>query len=178
MIPELFITWKACGVLEKPQNKMKVRLLSIGHKTPVWVTDAFNLYNKRLPVSQQIQLCETSAIKRHKKNNDSNIIKSAEAEQLMKLVMPNALVVALDEKGTLLTTQELSLSISKWQLSGRDVYILIGGADGLHESILGKADYVWSLSRLTFPHQLVRILVAEQFYRAHSLLNNHPYHRE
>jgi len=86
-------------------------------------------------------------------------------------------VVALDENGKERTTREMSRQLARWQEEGRDVALLVGGADGLSEACRERADDIWSLSRLTFPHPLVRVIVAEQIYRAWSLLNNHPYHR-
>ena len=156
---------------------MKITLLAIGHKMPDWVSDTFNLYNQRLPQKQRIQLLELAPVKRGK-TTSADTIKAQEADMLLKKIPTESLLIALDEKGKLLSTRDLSQSISRWQQNGSDVFIVIGGADGLDQSVLEKATQVWSLSRLTFPHQLVRVIMAEQIYRAYSLLNNHPYHRE
>ena len=86
--------------------------------------------------------------------------------------------IAFDEKGKQLDTAGLAKYIEEWQMVGQDINFIIGGADGLDSEITQLADQCWSLSKLTFPHQLVRVIIIEQIYRAHSLLNNHPYHRE
>ena len=156
---------------------MKITLLAIGHKMPDWVSDTFNLYNQRLPQKQQIHLQELTPVKRGKTTSVA-AVKSAEAEMLFKKVTSGSILIALDERGKDISTKDVSQHIGKWQQQGRDVFIVIGGADGLDQTVVQAAQQVWSLSRLTFPHQLVRVIVAEQIYRAYSLLNNHPYHRE
>ncbi|WP_395374819.1 23S rRNA (pseudouridine(1915)-N(3))-methyltransferase RlmH [Marinicella sp. W31] len=156
---------------------MKITLLAIGHKMPDWVSDTFNLYNQRLPHKQQIHLQELPPVKRGKTTSVA-AVKAAEADVLLKKITSGSVLVALDERGKSLSTKGLSQHIGQWQQQGRDVFIVIGGADGLDQTVLQAAQQIWSLSRLTFPHQLVRVIMAEQIYRAYSLLNNHPYHRE
>ena len=86
--------------------------------------------------------------------------------------------MALDERGLEITTLQLADKLTQWQLAGRDVALIIGGADGLHASVKQKADWLWALSKLTLPHAMVRVILAEQLYRAHTVISNHPYHRE
>ena len=100
------------------------------------------------------------------------------ARGITAAIPTDAYRVVLDERGRDSSTRELASRLEKWQMEGRDVAFIIGGADGLHESVAREADWVWSLSRLTLPHALVRVVVAEQLYRAHSILKNHPYHRD
>jgi len=155
---------------------MKITLLAIGHKMPDWVSDTFNLYNQRLPQKQRIHLQELAPVKRGK-TTSAAAVKTAEAELLFKKITPGSVLVALDEKGKSVSTRDVANSIEKWQQVGSDVFIVIGGADGLDQAVLQKAQQVWSLSRLTFPHQLVRVIMAEQIYRA-CLLYTSPSPRE
>ncbi len=156
---------------------MKIKLLSVGHKMPAWVSDAFNIYNDRLPKPQQIELIELPPTPNARALNRSQTTEQ-EANALLSKTQPGERLIAFDERGRAVTTREWADALADWRLDGRDVCWLVGGADGLHESVLKQAEQRWSLSRLTFPHQLVRVIIAEQHYRAHSLLHNHPYHRE
>ncbi len=156
---------------------MKVSLLTLGHKMPDWVNVAFKTYNDRLPNHLKIHICELSAVSRQKGLSVTQI-KSKEAELIQKNLKPDSINIALDEHGSALSTTQLAKQLAQWQMSGQDVNIIVGGADGLDASVLRQAQHTWSLSQLTFPHQLVKVIVAEQLYRAHSLLTNHPYHRE
>lgn len=156
---------------------MKVRLLSLGHKMPEWVETAFNTYNQRLPQHLKVQLVEINAVTRQK-NLSTAQIKEAEAQAIEKQLAPGDFNVALDERGKNLSTREWAQALDDWQMMGQTVNIIIGGADGLDPRIKQQANQLWSLSKMTFPHQLVRVIIAEQLYRAHSLLTNHPYHRE
>ena len=156
---------------------MKIRLLTLGHKMPDWVNVAFKTYNDRLPNHLKIHIKEMPAVSRQKGLSVPQI-KAQEAELINKQLKPDSLVIALDEQGKSLKTTEVAKQLDRWQMNGQDVNIIVGGADGLDSSILKLAQQTWSLSKLTFPHQLVKVIVAEQIYRAHSLLSNHPYHRE
>jgi 23S rRNA (pseudouridine1915-N3)-methyltransferase len=142
---------------------MKIHLIATGSKMPLWVKTAYEEYTKRLPKECQLNLVEISSRK--------------SAQEMLKKIPPKSYIIALTERGESWDTIMLSHHIKHWQMSGKDIVLLIGGADGLAENILEKADKQWSLSRLTFPHMLVRIIVAEQLYRAYSLLSGHPYHR-
>lgn len=156
---------------------MKVSLLTLGHKMPDWVNVAFNTYNDRLPHHLKIHINEMPAVSRQKGLSMPQI-KAQEAELIAKQLKPGSHNIALDEHGKALKTTAFATQVDQWQMNGDDVNIIVGGADGLDSSILNLAHQTWSLSKLTFPHQLVKVIVAEQVYRAHSLLTNHPYHRE
>ncbi len=156
---------------------MKISLLTLGHKMPDWVQVAFNLYNNRLPSHLKIHINEMAAVSRQKGLSVAQI-KAQEAAIITKQIKPDSINIALDENGKSLSTAAVAKQLDQWQMSGQDVNIIIGGADGLDASVLQHAQQTWSLSKMTFPHQLVKVIVAEQLYRAHSLLINHPYHRE
>jgi 23S rRNA (pseudouridine1915-N3)-methyltransferase len=156
---------------------MKLIILAVGHKMPSWITDGFNEYTKRMPREAKIELVE---IKPEPRTTGKTVpqIMEAEAQRIRAALPNNALLIALDERGTHWTTKQLSQHMQKWMGGGRDVVFIIGGADGLHESIRGSANQLLALSAMVLPHGMVRVLLAEQLYRAHSLLCNHPYHRE
>ena len=156
---------------------MKLIILAVGHKMPSWISDGFNEYTKRMPREAKIELIE---IKPEPRTTGKSIPQIMEAEaQRIRAALPNdALRIALDERGTHWTTKQLAQHMQEWMGGGRDVAFIIGGADGLHESIRSNANQLLALSSMVLPHGMVRVLLAEQLYRAHSLLHNHPYHRE
>ncbi len=155
---------------------MITRILAIGTKMPDWVDAGFNEYAKRFTSTFSLELCEIPAEKRMK-NSDVARIREREGEKLLAEIHPRHYVIALDVKGQLWSTEQLTQRIKTWSAEGRHVDLLIGGPDGLSEACLKRAETKWSLSPLTLPHPLVRIMLAEQWYRAVSLLQNHPYHR-
>lgn len=155
---------------------MKLHLLSVGDKLPAWANDATAEYLKRMPREARMELVEVKPEKRAGQSAES--IKAAEAARLLARVPAGCRLVALDEHGREVTTRELADLLARWMADGRDVALLIGGADGLAGDLLQQAELKLSLSRLTLPHALARVMLAEQMYRAVSLLNNHPYHRE
>ncbi len=144
---------------------------------PSWISDGFNEYTKRMPREAKIELVE---IKPEPRTTGKSIPQIMEAEaQRIRAALPNdVLRIVLDERGTHLTTKQLTQHLKDWMGGGRDVAFIIGGADGLHESIRSNANLLLALSAMVLPHGMVRVLLAEQLYRAHSLLHNHPYHRE
>jgi 23S rRNA (pseudouridine1915-N3)-methyltransferase len=156
---------------------MKLLILAVGNKMPSWITEGFNEYTKRMPREAKIELVE---IKPEPRTTGKNIpqIMEAEAQRIRAALPGNALLIALDERGIHLTTKQLTQQMKDWMGGGRDVVFIIGGADGLHESIRASANQLLALSAMVLPHGMVRVLLAEQLYRAHSLLHNHPYHRE
>lgn len=156
---------------------MRMLLLAVGARQPEWVNSGYTEYARRLPAHLDLQLREIPAARRSK-NTTTDKSRREEGERLLKAVTDDTHVIALDEGGQAVTTRGLSDRLAEWQQAGRDVIFMIGGADGLDESCLQRADWCWSLSPLTLPHGLVRVMVAEQLYRAHSLLEGHPYHRE
>lgn len=156
---------------------MRILLLAVGARQPEWVNSGYNEYARRLPAHLDLQLREIPAARRSK-NTTADKLKREEGERLLKAVADDTHVIALDERGQSVTTRGLSDKLAEWLQTGRDMAFMIGGADGLDETCLQRADWRWSLSPLTLPHGLVRVMVAEQLYRAHSLLEGHPYHRE
>jgi 23S rRNA (pseudouridine1915-N3)-methyltransferase len=153
---------------------LKIKIISIGNKMPSWINEAFDGYISKLNHNFSPQLIE---IKPEKKFDSIEQKKMSEAEKILTHLDKEFLIM-LDEKGVQFTSQELAQKLNHWSEHFKHITFVVGGADGIHEDILQKANLIWSLSKSTFPHALVRILVAEQLYRAHSILENHPYHRE
>ena len=155
---------------------MPIRLLTIGNKMPAWIEAGFADYAKRLSGAYAIELCEIPAEKRTK-NSDIPRLLQREGEKLLAAIKPNHVVIALDRQGQSWSTERLASQLQSWQAMGKTVDLLIGGPEGLSPACLQKAEMIWSLSPLTLPHPLVRVILAEQFYRAWSILQHHPYHR-
>lgn len=155
---------------------MRLYLIAVGKRMDAWVEEAYREYARRLPAACELHLVEVPAQKATK-GSDPERRKHLEGERQLAVVPERARVVALDERGREWSTVELAQQLARWQEDGRDVALLIGGADGLSPACRERAEEVWSLSKLTFPHPLVRVIVAEQLYRAWSVLTNHPYHR-
>ena len=155
---------------------MRLQLLAIGQRMPGWVATGFAEYAGRMPRDLTLTLQALPNPSRSRAM-DTSTLRRVEGQALLTMVPSQALLVALDEHGDLVDTRAVAGRLARWQQSGRDVVLVIGGAAGLDDAVRERADWVWSLSPLTFPHMLVRVLVAEQLYRAWSLLNNHPYHR-
>jgi 23S rRNA (pseudouridine1915-N3)-methyltransferase len=150
---------------------MRVRILAIGTRMPGWVATACEEYTRRLRSSMRVELEELPQAK------DKARAKADEEKRLLDRVGDDYLV-ALDEHGKSLTTTDLAKWLSQRQQDGRNLSFVIGGPDGLGPGILKQASLRWSLSGLTFPHAMVRVILAEALYRAHSVLHNHPYQRE
>jgi len=155
---------------------LKITLLTVGQKMPDWINAGYHEYAKRLRGDVLIELVELPLQGKSKKM-DATTSKRREAELILAAIPVQAEVVALDEGGPCWSTMELSTKLERWKSGARDVCLLVGGPDGLHQTCLERATQTWSLSKLTFPHPLVRVIVAEQLYRAQSILMNHPYHR-
>jgi 23S rRNA (pseudouridine1915-N3)-methyltransferase len=155
---------------------MQIQLIAVGKKIPSWVEQGYHHYARRLPKECALTLIEISAVKRNKNSNTKKII-NEEGQKILAALATKTAIVTLDILGKTWTTIELSHTLKHWLASGQNIALIIGGADGLAESVKLRAQQSWSLSPLTFPHPLVRVLVAEQIYRAWSLLQNHPYHR-
>jgi len=155
---------------------MKIHLIAIGTKMPAWITQGYQDYAQRMPRECQLLLKEIPAEKRTK-NSDVQKIKVKEAEKLLDAIPNNCLIIALDVKGRSWSTEKLADNLQNWMMSGRDIALLVGGPEGLTDNVRQRADQLWSLSSLTFPHPLVRLILAEQLYRAWSITANHPYHR-
>ena len=143
---------------------------------PSWVEQGYNEYAQRLPAEARLEIKEIAPGKRGK-NADIKRIIQQEGQRIVASIPKNSHVVVLDVKGKPWSTEQLSERLDVWMQSGQDITLMIGGPEGLSEEcrLLGREH--WSLSPLTFPHPLVRIIVAEQLYRAWTVLKNHPYHR-
>jgi 23S rRNA (pseudouridine1915-N3)-methyltransferase len=155
---------------------LNIELLAAGTKPPDWIVAGYNEYEKRLPRDWQLGLQEISITKRYKSTNIATL-KQQEGKRILALTKPGARVVALDSRGELWSTEQLAKKMSVWRNEYSHVQLLIGGPDGLDDACVDRANDTWSLSRLTFPHFIVRLLVIEQVYRAWSIVNNHPYHK-
>lgn len=158
---------------------MKLRILSIGHKMPNWVQQGFEEYLKRIQPMISVEMVELPPAKRSKPPSPAEIdkYKAIEATTILNAKHPKERLWLLEVKGKMLSTEHLSDKLSMAMQDGVDIALVIGGADGVSPEILQAADFKWSLSELTLPHPLVRIIVIEQLYRAMSLINHHPYHR-
>lgn len=155
---------------------MKINLITIGKKLPNWVNKGFQTYADRLPKDLVLNLIEVPALKRSKNANIRNII-FQESQVLLKAIPKDGEIIALDRTGEEISTQILSQKIIKWRDKGKTINLLVGGPEGLVPICFQKANWVWSLTQLTLPYALVRIVIAEQIYRAWSIISNHPYHR-
>lgn len=156
---------------------MRLSIVAVGTKMPGWVSEGVQEYSRRMPRELQLQWREIPLAKRGKDNNAAHLT-AREGEQILKAVPDSDRVVALDVKGRSWSTEQLADELRRWQMSGDNYSLLIGGPDGLSAAALDRANQRWSLSGLTLPHPLVRILLAEQLYRAWTITVNHPYHRE
>jgi 23S rRNA (pseudouridine1915-N3)-methyltransferase len=154
-----------------------IRLIAVGDRQPAWVDDAFDNYAARFPREWKFRL-DSLATARRGKNDRSARAVEAEGEQILSRIDAAEQVVLLDERGKQFTSNQLAKRLDAWQADGRDLCFVIGGPDGVAGSVRERADSTWSLSNLTLPHGLARVLFAEQMYRAWSLQVGHPYHRE
>ena len=142
---------------------------------PAWVNAGFAEYADRMPREARMELI---ALKPAARGAPLQRMLDAEGKRILAALPADCIRVVLDERGTVLSTMDLARRVARWRESGRDVAFVVGGADGLAESVRKAANLVWSLSPLTLPHGLARVVLAEQLYRADSILHNHPYHRE
>jgi 23S rRNA (pseudouridine1915-N3)-methyltransferase len=156
---------------------MKLWILAIGNKMPDWVEVGFAEYTKRMPRESRIELVELKPEKRGGGKSTQQIL-DAERERIVSALPQGARFVVMDERGESWTTQRLAQAITGWQQQGGDVAFIIGGADGLHDDIKRRAEKMLALSAMTLPHGLARVLLSEQLYRAATIIQGHPYHRE
>ena len=156
---------------------MKFFILAVGTKMPKWVEDGFADYTKRMSQEVIIELLRIKPEKRSKNKKISQLL-CTEAKRIYAVLPPKCRTIVLDECGKQWSTAKLADSISGWMRNGGDTAFIIGGADGLDLEIKNSADEILSLSALTLPHGLVRVLLAEQLYRAVSFIKQHPYHRK
>lgn len=152
---------------------MKICVIAVGKRMPQWVAQGFGEYQRRMPPEMQMQLREIAQAKAGSAAEN----RLREGQAILEALPKKAYLVALDERGRELSSGELADELEGWAGSGKDIAIVIGGPDGLSDEVKGRADAIMSLSRLTLPHMLVRVFVAEAVYRAYGILHNLPYHR-
>ena len=155
---------------------MKLIVIAVGNKMPAWVNSAVSDYQKRFPREMQLLFKEIPPVKRGGSVSEEKA-KELEAELIKDALPKRAHIVALDERGKQYDSVELSKRIGLWQGLGSDIVLLVGGPNGLTDELRNLADELWSLSRLTLPHPLVRVFLAETLYRGYSIFANLPYHR-
>ncbi|GLR70490.1 23S rRNA (pseudouridine(1915)-N(3))-methyltransferase RlmH [Agaribacter marinus] len=156
---------------------MQVQIIAVGNKMPKWVVEGSNEYLKRFPSDFRVEFTEISPGKRSKSVNIQNII-DAEGKKCLDAIPKGNKIIALEVKGKAWDTPQLAKQLDSWKMDGRNVSLLIGGPEGLSQDCKNAAEQWWSLSPLTLPHPMVRIIVSEALYRAWSVTQNHPYHRE
>jgi len=155
---------------------MQIHLIAVGTRMPEWVTQGYKEFVRRMPPECRLNLIEVPAGKRTKAADIKRLL-AQEGERMLESLPKNALVLALDVNGRQWDTVQLAQQLDGWMREGRDVALLIGGPEGLAPACKARAEGTWSLSTLTFPHPLVRIILAEQLYRATTILKHHPYHK-
>ncbi|UNU72674.1 23S rRNA (pseudouridine(1915)-N(3))-methyltransferase RlmH [Moraxella nasovis] len=158
---------------------MKLRILSVGHKMPNWVQTGINEYLKRIAPMMSTEIIEIPPAKRSKNPSSAEIdkYKQTEACAILSAKHDNEKLWVLEVTGKMLSTERLADKLQIAMQDGADIALVIGGADGVSKDILAAADFKWSLSELTLPHPLVRVVLTEQLYRAMTIINHHPYHR-
>ena len=155
---------------------MQLIIAAVGHRMPGWIETGFAEYAKRMPPECRLQLKEIKPVERSG-SRTADTVMAQERDKIEAAIPKGSRIVALDERGKDLTTMQLSQLLTQWQQDGRDVTFVIGGADGLDARFKANADMLIRISSLTLPHGMVRVLLAEQLYRAWSITQNHPYHR-
>jgi 23S rRNA (pseudouridine1915-N3)-methyltransferase len=155
---------------------MRIELIAAGTRSPGWVADGYKEYAKRLPKDWQLVLSEIPVARRGKTQSVEKL-KDEEGRKMLDRIKAGGVVIAMDSRGNDWTTEKLAARFTGWLQTANQVQLMVGGPDGLSEACLQRADFTWSLSRLTFPHFMVRLLLAEQIYRAWSVVNHHPYHK-
>ena len=155
---------------------MKLFILAVGHKMPSWISTGFEEYTKRMPAELRIELREIKPEQRSTGRSAQSVM-ATERARIEAALPRQAKLIMLDERGHDWTTVQLADALPRWQRDGLDVAFVIGGADGLDPELKARADMLLRLSSLTLPHGMVRVLLAEQLYRAWSITQNHPYHR-
>lgn len=155
---------------------MKLVVAAVGTRMPDWVSTAWDDYAKRMPADCALELREIKAEDRRTGKSPAQMM-ALEAERLNAIVTPGAVTVALDEKGRDISTMDVFRSLEQWRATTSQVVFFIGGPDGLDDTLKRDANLRWRLSSMTLPHPMVRVVLAEQLYRAWAIMNNHPYHR-
>ena len=155
---------------------MDINLIAVGTRMPSWVNEGYQEYARRLPRECCLKLTEIPLGQRTRSTAVERAV-SEEGKRMLAATAPRQRVIAMDVEGRCWSTGQLAEALASWLQDGRDVSLLVGGPDGLSNTCLERAEQRWSLSALTLPHPLVRVLLAEQLYRAWTVINNHPYHR-
>jgi len=155
---------------------LRIRLISVASRMPQWVEQGYSEYAKRMPPDLPVELVEIPLTTRGK-NADIARLMRREGEQMLAATQPGERIVTLEVNGRNWSTEVLAEQLENWRLDARTVNLMVGGPEGLASEVLARSDQRWSLSALTLPHPLVRILLAEQLYRAWTILNRHPYHK-
>jgi len=155
---------------------LKIKLIALGDKMPAWINEGFKTYAARMPSDYQLELIEVPLFKRSK-NTHPSVAMQKECESLLTFIKPTDYIVALDKNGKEFSSEKLASILQKLHDESKTLVLLIGGPDGLTQELLKKTHENWSLSKLTLPHALARIVTAEQLYRAYSIIAHHPYHR-
>ena len=156
---------------------MQIDLIAVGKRMAGWIESGIKEYQKRLPKHINFHLIEITPAVRSK-NNSADNYKQKEEEKILTAISPDSTIIALDEHGRLISSQSLADQLQNWIDEQQHISLIIGGADGLSKTVLRKAHHTWSLSKMTLPHGLVRVMMLEQIYRAWTITQNHPYHRE
>ena len=156
---------------------MRIQVVAVGNKMPKWVVEGTNEYVRRFPADCQLYFTEVAPGKRGK-NADVKRILLDEGQRCLQQIPKGNKIVTLEVLGQSWSTPQLAEQLEKWKMDGRDISLLIGGPEGLSEECQQASEQKWSLSKLTLPHPMVRVIVAESIYRAWSVTQNHPYHRE
>lgn len=155
---------------------MRARLIAVGERMPGWVAEGFAEYRKRLSHELPLELIELKPGSRGKGRDDARAMQD-EGEAVLAVLPRDIHVIALDGRGSPWSSEELAAQLGDWRMGGRDLAFIIGGPDGHATPVLERADQRWSLGTLTLPHMLVRLVLAEQLYRATTIAAGHPYHR-
>lgn len=155
---------------------MRIRLIAVGSKMPGWVEEGWREYVKRLPSEIQLELVEIPLVTR-KKNSDVKRLIQQEGDAMLAKAQPGERIVTLEVNGKAWSSEQLAGELERWKLDARTVNLMIGGPEGLAPQVQARSEQQWSLSPLTLPHPLVRIVVGEQLYRACTILSGHPYHK-
>jgi len=155
---------------------MQIHLIAVGQRLDPWASQGYNEFAKRMPPECRLNLIEIAAYKRTKNSDPARALQD-ESDRIIKAIPARARIITLDVNGKQLSTPQLASQLQDWLAGGRDIALLVGGPDGLSDNCKILAESSLSLSLLTFPHPLVRVMLAEQLYRAWSIIKGHPYHR-